>query len=69
MVKFLAEILAESSVTNFTAHEVAEPAKWLLKAEIPLGFLIFRQRGLKSRAPKAGRITRQYNFYYNWKIK
>lgn len=31
MVKFLAEILAESSVTNYTAHEVAEPAKWLLK--------------------------------------
>lgn len=30
-MKFLAEILAESSVTNLTAHEVAEHAKWLMK--------------------------------------
>lgn len=51
-----------------TAYEIVEPAKWLLKGGrntswLPNSQVVTRQRGLKSKACKAG--TELFNFYSN----
>lgn len=70
-MQFLAVVRADSLVTLKTcAHEVAEPAKWLLKGGrntdcFSDSQVVTRCSRFKSRASKAGRLTMQFNFYCN----